>query len=215
MAIFILPAIGLVVLYIGKSVLVFWLLFVYIIAYPLIYAFFVPLLTSDGKLSRKKVLLITFSITIIAITFTSVGWTIIVPKWSFSAVTDKTAYMLGESVKITVSLKNLGFITHSFKSSVSDPIVVSVEYQPTENPTILSQVWYSQFNPSITEFSIAPNQSLERNFIWNQTNVHLPEKEIEPGIYHIRALIPSADSNMVIGVDNLFISWASINIVSA
>jgi len=213
LAIFILPAVGLVVLFMGKPVLVFWLLFVYLMAYPLVYAFFVPLLTGVGKLSHKKVFVLSLGVTMTAIVVTNAFWTIITPKWSFSVVTDKTTYVLGESVKITVTLKNLGFIAHSFKSGVSDPVIVSVEYQPTENPTILSQVWYSPFHKDITEFRIAPNQSFERNFIWNQTNVYFPEKEIKPGRYHMKALIPSVDST--IGYDNLFAAWLSINILLA
>lgn len=206
-AIFILTAIGLVVFYVGKLVLTFWLIFAYIIAYPLIYAIFVPLLAGDGKLSGKKIVLLSFSITIIAIAVTNSVWTIITPKWSFSVSTDKTTYTLGENVKIKVSIKNLGFITHSFKSAVSDTIVVGVEHQYN------SQVWYSQFHRSITEFSIGPNESLERNFIWNQTNIHLPEKEIEPGIYYIEAFIPNVNSDYIRS-NPLFHAETRINITS-
>jgi len=213
-ATFILTAVGLVVVCVGKPVLIFWLIFAYIIAYPCMFALFVPLLTGDGKLSGRKILLLTFSVIIIALAVTSSFWILITPKWSFSVVTDKTTYAHGENVKITVSLKNLGFITHSFKSRVSDPVVISIEYQYTEDPTVRSQVWYSPFHIDITEFSVGPNESFERNFVWNQTNVYLPEREIELGGYYIEAMIPSADSTMPIGADNLFWSWTSINITS-
>lgn len=216
-AIFILATIGWVIVHVGKHVLTFWLIFAYLIAYPFIFAIFVPLLTGNGKLSGKKILLLTFSITIIAIAVTNLVWTITLPKWSFSVATDKSSYRLGEDVRITVSLKNLGFITHSFKSAVSDPVVVSVEYQYAENPTVTYQVWYNPFHRSITEFSIGPNESLERTIIWNQTNIYHPEEKIEPGSYYVTAFIPSAETTGwgPIGLDKLFSAWTSINITSA
>ena len=168
------------------------------------------------KLSRKKVLLLTFSLTIIAIVIAYSVWTMVTPRWSFSVVTDKSTYRLGEDVKITVSLKNLGFITHSFKSRVIDAVVVGIEYQYTENPTLTYQVWYSPFYENITEFAIKPNQSLERNFIWNQTksiNIQFGE-EVEPGSYYVEAFIPSADSTMPLSVDNLFWATTEISITS-
>lgn len=213
MTIFVLPLIGLVVLYGGEDVLIFWILFAYMLAYPLIYALFVPVLTGNGKLSLKKLLLLSFSITIISVVFTNLAWAIATPKWSFSLVTDKSTYRLGEAVKITVSIRNLGFIAHSFESSVSDPVVVSIEYQYTENPTTRTQVWYSPFHISTTRFSIAPNESLERNFTWNQTNVHIQREEIKLGRYYITALVPRADSTNI-GLDNLFITSTKINITA-
>jgi len=149
----------------------------------------------------------------IGITLTYSVWTITTPKWSFLVSTDKSTYRLGEDVNITVVLKNLGFITHSFKSRVSNPVVVDVEYQYAENPTITSQVWYSPYHYNITEFSIKSNQSLERIFIWNQTNIHLGG-EVEVGNYLVRAFIPSADSTIPISEDSLFLAWTSINITS-
>lgn len=206
-AVFILTVIAWVVVHVGNYVLTFWLIFACIIAYPCIYAIFLPLLTGDGKLSEKRILLLAFCVIIIATAVTSSVWTVITPKWSFAVATDKSSYRFGEDVKITVSLKNLGLFIHSFKSALSDPVLVSVASKRH------SQVWYSPYHRSITEFSIGPKESLERNFIWNQTNIHSPEKEIGPGIYYIKAFIPSERAD--IGWDDLFRAWTSINITSA
>jgi hypothetical protein len=108
----------------------------------------------------------------------------------------------------------MGLITHFFESRVSEPVVIGIEYQPTENPTVTSQVWYSPYHINVTVFSIGPSEFIERNFIWNQTNIHFPEREIEPGIYHIKAFVPSANSTMPVGADSLFWAWTSINITS-
>lgn len=48
------------------------------------------------------------------------------PKWVFSIATDKSLYNLGEEVKITMTLENLGFLTHTFDSFYSDPFVVTI-----------------------------------------------------------------------------------------
>jgi len=214
--IFVLAAVGVTIFYSTQFVLSFWLTLALIIAYPCTIAIFFPLLTGNSKLSRKKLLLLTFSVTIISIAVSSSIWTIITPKWSFSVTTNKTAYSLEENVEITVSLKNMGFITHAFKSRINNPIVVSIEYQHTENPTSRIQVWFNPFQEDITEFSVGPNLSLNRQFIWNQTkstNLWIGE-EIEPGIYWIQAFIPEYSSSMPIGVDNIFSAWTSINITS-
>jgi len=210
-AIFVLTALGVVVVYVGNFALSFWLIIAYLIAYPCIFAL-ISVPAGKGKLSWKKIFLLTFSITIIAIAVTSSVWTIVTPRWSFSVATDKTTYALGESVEITVSLENLGFITHSFTSRVSDPIVVSILHG-------LSEVWFSPPHENKTEFSIRPKESLERHFIWNQTNTSNPwfwNQTYMPGTYSIYAFIPSTDSERVIpwDVNNLFMAWTSISITS-
>ncbi len=218
-AIFILTAIGLIVFYLGRLVLTFWLILAYIIAYPCIFAIFIPQLTSEGKLNGKKILLLTLSITLISITATSSVWTLITPNWSFSVATDKSSYKLGEDVKITITLKNAGYITHSFKSAVSNPILVSVEYQYSDNPTQTYQVWYSPFHRSMTEFSVGPNESLERTFIWNQTNTANPwfwNQTYTSGTYEIVAWIQDAKAEIEIpGAHTLFIAYTSINVTSS
>lgn len=215
LTIFGLTTLGMIAFYTRELALAFWLTFVVIIAYPCTFAIFVPLLTGDGRLSAKKILLLTSSITILAIAVVNVAWVIVTPKWSFSVATDRSSYKMGEDVKIAVSLRNVGYITHSFKSSISNPVVVTIEYQHTENPTSRIQVWYSPFGREVTEFSVGSNFSLERQFIWNQTltvNQWFSE-EIKPGIYWIQAYIPHAAS-FTISSSPIFYAAETITIAS-
>jgi hypothetical protein len=214
--VFVLTAVGLAFLYYEVLVPPFLFIFAYLVAWVLVFGFAFDFFIIGAKLSKKKALLLTFGVIIISITVTHSVWTIVTPRWSFSVTTDKNTYKLGEEVKITVSLKNLGFITHSFKSRAIEPAYIFIEYQYGENPTHRYPVWGTPVHESLTEFSIKPNQSLERNFVWNQTksiNIEFGE-EIEPGGYYIKACIPSADFTMPFAVYNLFWAWTSINITS-
>lgn len=216
-AVFILTFVTFIVLHVGRLPPIFWLVLVlaYIIAPFLIYDSFVEPLME--KLSGKKMLLLTFSIVVIGMAFTESTWVIITPKWAFSVTTDKSTYVLYENVTITVSLKNLGFITHSFRSLLSDPVLLSIEFQPTQNPTVTYQVWYSPFHRNITEFSIGPNGSLERTFVWNQTNIANPwfwNQTYMPGTYQIKAYIPDAGKDAIVMGQHLFRAYTTINITS-
>jgi len=210
--IFILTTVGLAFLYYETLVLPFWFIFAYIIAWVLVFAFAVDFLVGDGKLSGKKFLLLTFSVMIISTTVTHSAWTIVTPKWSFSVTTDKSTYELGENVQITVTLKNLGFIDQSFTSAVDVPFVVSVQQMDDIIP-----IWYSPYNRNPTEFTVPPHQSLERIFTWNQTNtnIHFPEREIEPGTYIIVAFTPKVEEGWItITSQRLFTAYTTINITS-
>jgi len=191
LAIFILTSVGLFVVYVGNKVLIFWSVFSYIITGSLVFAFALHFLIGKSKLSVKKVLLLTFAVIVVAATTTHSVWTIITPRWSFSLSTDKSTYAIGENVRITASLENLGFITHSFKSSIREPVVIMITRWGYSR-----QVWFSPFHFEETEFTIPSHQSLERTFIWNQTNIHHPEEKIEPGRYYIRAWIESVTSDV-------------------
>jgi heme/copper-type cytochrome/quinol oxidase subunit 4 len=133
--VFILTAVGLAFLYYKMLDPPFWFTFVYIAAYPLLIVFAYDLFIAGSKLSRKKLLLLFLGVLIISAIATHSVWVIVTPRWSFSVSTDKNTYRLGEEVKITASLKNLGFITFFFKSRVSEPVLVLIWYQYTENPT--------------------------------------------------------------------------------
>lgn len=210
--ILILTVVASIVVHVGTQLLVFYSALAYMVIPFFIYALLVEPLME--KLSRKKILLLTFSVMVIAIVSTQSVWVIITPKWSFSVSTDKSTYKLGETVNISMSLKNMGFIAHSFKSRVSNPVVMSIEHLYGDNPTIRKQVYYSPYRLEETDFSVESNQILQRTFLWNQTSVYSPEEEIELGTYYIIAFIPSAGSTMPVSVDNLFWTWASINITS-
>jgi len=202
--IFILTVVAFILVRVGTLIIVFLSMLAYLVIPFYVYDFLVgPLM---DKLSRRKILLLTFSVMGIAVVFTQSVWVIVTPKWSFSVTTDKSTYELGENVQITVSLENLGFIPHSFTSSISGPIVVSVSLYE-------SQVWYSPFHWNKTEFIIHPNQSLKRTFTWNQSNIHFPEEKIKPGTYLIEAFIPSA--NWKGGRSQLLLhAWKCINITA-
>lgn len=215
LTIFILSSLSMVAFYVRELPLAFWLTIVLIVAYPCTFAIFVPLITGEGKLSAKKILLLTSSTIIIAIVVANVVSVVITPKWAFSVTTDKSYYRIGEDLKIMVSLTNMGYITHFFKSGISNPVVVSIEYQPTEDPTNTIQVWYSPYEREVTEFSVGPNSSLDRHFTWNQTptaNLWYSE-EVKPGIYRIQAFIPNVDSFHV-GSHPIFYGAETVNITS-
>lgn len=216
---FSLTVLGLTALYAQFSLAhLFWLVFAYVIAIFCTYIFVVqPLLTGERRLAGRTIILLMFSMVTIGGVITHTAWMVITPKWSFSVTTDKSTYALGEDVRITASLQNLGFITHSFESALRNPVMVSVEYQPTENPTSTIQVWYSPYHWEITQLSIAPNQSLERHFIWNQTNTANPwfwNASYMPGTYQLVAFIPDAEAELPIysGGHTLFISFAGFNV---
>ena len=205
--IFILTALGLAFIYYKVLDPPFWFGFAYIVAWVLLLALADSFFIDGSRLSRKKLLLLTFGVMIISNAVTHSVFTVVSPRWSLSVYTDKNTYRLGENVQITVTLENLGFITQSFKSSISGPIAVSIEYG------ILSQVWYSPYNLNRTEFTIAPHQTLERTFVWNQTNIHYPEKEIEPKTYTVKACVPSFPYDPFTG-PSIFWESTSINITS-
>ncbi|RLG97764.1 hypothetical protein DRO19_05330 [Candidatus Bathyarchaeota archaeon] len=208
---FALVALGFAVYHVGNIALSFWSIVIYPIALLIIYVCMVDPMQREFKLSGRKIILLASSAFLISVLATYSIWTIVTPNWSFKVMTDKTNYRLGEIVEITVVLENCGFITHSFVSLVSNPIIVSVRYVHPENPTVRVQVWYTPFHISKTKFTLAPHQSLEKKFFWNQTNIYNPEDKIEAGTYLIEALVPSAESDIV-GADNLFYAWTMINI---
>jgi len=215
-AIFTLTAVGLAFLCYKTLVTPFWFTYAYIIAWALVFAFAIDFLR-DLKLSRKKLVLLTFSVMIIAMIVSHSVWAIVTPKWSFSVTTDKSTYSLGESVQITVTLKNVGFIDQSFTSSLSDPVAVSVEIVH-EDPTVRTQAWYSPYHPNPTKFTIAPHQSLERNFTWNQTwttNLWALNGQTRMlGKYIIQAFIPNVQEDWPLTLSNrLFTAYTTISII--
>ena len=169
----------------------------------------------EDRIGRKRVFLIIFSAAVIALIFIDSATIVASPNWAFTISTDKRSYKLGEEVHITVSLENQGFIAHSFESGLSDPIVVSIEYQYTDNP-FTTQVWYNHYNEDPTVFSIQPGQFLERVFLWNQTNTVNPwlwNMTCRAGTYQIWALIPRV--NFIHPTSNpLFRTWTTINVTS-
>jgi hypothetical protein len=207
--VFVLTAVGLAFLYYEVLVPPFLFIFAYLVSWILVFGFAFDFFIIGAKLSKKKLLLLTFGVIIISITVTHSVWTIVTPRWSFSVTTDKNTYRPGENITITATLKNHGLIAHSFKSSISDPVVIHIRAY------MITSIWYTPFNYETTEFTVLPNQPLERTFVWNQTksvNIEFG-KEIEPGTYYIGAHIPGPSSEPFIGYE-IFRAWTSINITS-
>ncbi len=212
-AVFILTCIA----YAGSLVYVFppfLLIFIFIVAFFLLLAFASDVLMARFKWSAKKLLLLTLGVMLTAAIVTQTVWTIMTPSWSFSVTTDKPTYSLGENVKITATLKNTGFISHSFKSKVSDPVLVLISQRRQWGSEI--SVWWTPFwNEEITEFSLSPGQALQRSFTWNQTNIANPgfwNQTYMPGTYRVVAFIPDANADSVIPIYSYDLFYASTNI---
>ena len=165
------------------------------------------------RFNRKRFLLLILSIVVVVVAFVGT-WIIVTPNWSFSVSTDKVSYRRHENVTITVSLENLGYITHSFKSCISDPVYVRVENVKFDYP-----VWYSlPIEHNITEFSIGPSASLKRTFVWNQTVYSeygiVIDQLCPPGTYHVKVYIPEAQEDALAFEQYLFRAYTTITIKS-
>jgi len=181
--------------------------FAFVVGINVTFIGFVEIATDKKSLqaSRRKIILLALSVVAIGLTVPYSVWAVITPNWAFSLTTDKSTYELGDPVQIKVTLENLGFIEHSLTSGFSDLVVVSISSRE------FSRIWYNDihvFDWIDTQFTVPPHQSLERTFIWNQTNINFPEEEIEPDTYWIEAYIPDSDARP------LFHAYTTINITS-
>ncbi len=159
-----------------------------------------------GKIRRLTALAVILALIIIT---PYVTYVVATPNWSFTVTTDKAVYKLGENITITATLRNLGYITHSFKSSLSDPILVTV---PSDSPYFY-YVYYSQHNSSISEFSIESNGLLKREFVWNQTDQQYGN-QTSPGTYFVGAYIPDGNYQFEGPEVSLFRAHVHIEITS-
>ena len=213
LSIFTLVSLSFMTYHLGNMALSFYSTVIYPVVFLLIYICLVDPMRREFKIKGRRIILLTFSVSLISALVIQLIWIAVAPNWVFKIMTDKTNYRQGETVEITVILENCGFITHSFTSLVSDPIIVSIWYIHPENPTVKTQVWYTPYNMGKTKFVLAPHQFLERKLSWNQTNIYDSTKIVEPGTYLIEALIPSSESE-IIGTNNLFYAWTMINITT-
>ena len=216
MNIFFLTSLGLAAFYYGMLPSSFLFILVYIIIWALLFASAVDFFDgrSSGKLSGRKFFILAFGVVLISVLFTHSVWAIVTPRWSFIVSTNKATYTRGELVTITVSLQNNGLISHSFKSALSDPVFVSIEYQYSPGIPFLHQVYYSPFSRAITAFTVEPGEIFERSFLWNQTDIYNPEEEVEQGTYWVHALIPGENAGVAFGSGNIFSAWTTMNITS-
>jgi hypothetical protein len=191
-------------------------------AYAIIIGFIVTLFgfveigTDKASLraSKRKIIVLALIVIAAGLTVQYSVWTIVTPNWAFSVTTDQLTYELGEPVHIVVTLENLGFIAHSFTSAVSDPVVVQIRWG-----ILHTNVWYSHPFHIVTDFTVAPHQSLERTFTWNQTNTANPQmwnQTYMPGTYVVRAWIPHAHAPWIYDpYDSHFSAETRINITSS
>ncbi|MGD0158689.1 MAG: hypothetical protein ABSB89_00150 [Candidatus Bathyarchaeia archaeon] len=169
-------------------VLVFGWVFAFAIAFDY--------LVSNQKLSWRKLLVLVFGLIIASSGVTHAVYVIDTPKWSFTVSTGKSVYAPAEGVHITVTVTNLGYISHSFSTIVDPSIIVEVWSTYYEDgipePIVDMQMWFTAFvNQSLTTLTFSPGQSLTRTVVWNQTLIH-PESSllVKPGTYLVDAFIP-------------------------
>jgi len=100
--IFILTVVAFILVRVGTLIIVFLSMLAYLVIPFYVYDFLVgPLM---DKLSRRKILLLTFSVMGIAVVFTQSVWVIVTPKWSFS-VTPQTSLLM--NLEKTCKLQSL------------------------------------------------------------------------------------------------------------
>jgi len=165
------------------------------------------------RMSIKRAAL-AIAVVVLAFVFTASGvWIVVTPNWSFKVTTDKTAYAPGENITITVTIENLGYIAHTFKSSITNPVVVMAHC--VDNPFPL---WWTPIQYNETEFTVAPNQLLRRTFVWSQTWAAGLGGAARAGeIYDLEAFVPTSDDvfmDVMIAENRVFSGWTSINITA-
>jgi hypothetical protein len=165
---------------------------------------------------RENKLKLSFGAVLIVILVLVLGvmlsffWVLLTPKWSFTIATNKAFYSIGEDVQITVSLKNMGYLPQSITTAFTSPIIVSVEQYS-------AQAWFAPPHVEIsqTTFTLAPDQSLTRTFVWNGSGQN---QERHSGIYSVKAAISSASAVAMSDVDTehgrQFYAHIAINITA-
>lgn len=177
---------------------------VYIWEYPLLvfgwvfaFAFAYDFVLDKRGFGGKRLIILVFCLIIASSGVTHAVYIVGTPKWSFAVSTDESSYIQNETIHIAVTLKNLGYIPHSFPSIVDPPIIVVIwnaDLVASSPPQPGLQVWYSVFvNKNQTTFTISPGQSFTRTFAWNQTYTE-SSVQIGPGTYIIDAFVPDPSS---------------------
>jgi len=170
----------------------------YIRAYPLLafgwvfaLAFAFDYVLDKRGLSGRKFVLLVFCLIVASSGVTQAAFTVGTPKWSFMVSTDKSTYMQNETIQITVTVKNLGYIPHSFLSN-TDPLILVGAWTADfygSSPEQGVQVWYSVFVfKNQTSVTISPGQSFTRMFEWNQTNIY-SSVPVGRGTYIVEAYV--------------------------
>jgi hypothetical protein len=137
------------------------------------------------KLSFGGVLIIIL-VLVVSVTL-SFFFVLLTPRWSFTVATSKAVYAIGEDVEITVTLKNMGYLSRSIASAFTHPVIVWVKEEGG------AQAWYapSSVQANQTTFTLAAGQSLTRTFVWNGS--YYDDLRL-PGNYSVHAAIPNANN---------------------
>jgi len=144
----------------------------------------------ERRLVSRKWLLVAVVVLVVAVVGVRTVQTILAPNWEFKASADKAVYRLGENVTVTTTLKNNGYVAHSFSAFYEDPIEVTVG-----KGTALGGTWYSPNQKSVHKVSVPPGQTVERIVVWNQTDLN--GELVEPGAYTIWVFIRDEESLII------------------
>jgi hypothetical protein len=162
------------------------------------FAFAFDYLLNKRGFSVKRLLLLAFCLIVASSGVTHAVWIVATPRWSFTLSTDRSTYVQNETVQITVTLKNVGYLTQSFLSTLDHPIIVDVWTTDLVGGYLDRglQVWYSPVaDENQTMLTISPGQSLIRTFAWNQTPIYntQPPTIVAPGTYIVEAFVPDPE----------------------
>jgi len=196
---------------------------VYFWVYPLLvfgwifaFTFAFDFVLNQRGFSGKRLIILVLCLMIASSGATHAAYIVGTPKWSFTVSTDKSTYMQNETIHITVTLKNLGYIPHSFSSNVDPPILVGVWTTDFYGsyPEKGLQVWYNVFViKNQTSFTISPGESFTRTFAWNQTYSYF-SGQVGPRTYIVSAFVPDPSSSTTEPYLSPFRNETLINITS-
>jgi hypothetical protein len=172
------------------------------------------------KFTFGMVLIIVLAL-IVASTL-SFFWLVLTPHWSFTIVTNKPSYTSTENIQITVTLKNVGYITQTITSGFSDPVGVWIEWTSADYSGENPDVWDSSRPPygihiANTTFTILPDKTLTRTFEFDQSLLESSYRS-KPYMLRINAAIPKTDryatSDIIETEYQLFYAYARVNVTS-
>jgi hypothetical protein len=110
--------------------------------------------------------------------------------------TDKTVYVAGEDVHITVCLKNVGCLSQSLTTSFADLVFVWIKmdiWVETGSCDMKSAQTVARLSPlhiEETTFTIALDQSLTKTILWDQSWYGDWNRTGYPGKFYVSAVVP-------------------------
>lgn len=196
-------------------IFVFWIVPPAAIMILSAYAYALHRSYKEGKFKK----LVALSLLLPAVTlgsYTYFGAT--TPNWVFTLATDKSSYVVGENVQITVTLKNRAFLSQSVASSVNSSFVVRI--LPVDYSSMTA--WCAPYQYSETILSARSGESIVRTYVWNTTDIaNLYLRDIYVGrelvSYWIWVSMPQKGPCEVANpeFDTPFIASVNINVTAA